>query len=122
MEYKLIKTEADYQAALKRIRELGEPEEETQEFEEAEILTMLLLKYEEEKYPAEDLDPIEYIKIRMEVLGLKQEDLVPFIGDKGMVSKVLSRKRGLSIEMIRRLVKGLRMPADVLIKEVNPTA
>jgi HTH-type transcriptional regulator / antitoxin HigA len=122
MENMLIKTEADYQTALKRIRELGEPEEETQEFEEAEILTMLLLKYEEEKYPAEELDPIEYLKIRMEVLGMKQEDLIPFIGDKGTVSKVLNRKRGLSIEMIRRLVKGLRMPADVLIKEVSPTA
>ena len=101
METKLIKTDADYQEALRRIRDLGEPDEGTAEFEEAEILTMLLVKYEEENYPTEELDPIEYLKIRMEVLGLAQNDLVPYFGNKGNVSKVLNRKRPLSLQNIR---------------------
>ncbi|WP_026463484.1 helix-turn-helix domain-containing protein [Adhaeribacter aquaticus] len=117
MDSLLIKTEADYQAALKRIRQLGEPEEGTAEYEQAEILTMQLVKYEEENYPAEELDPIEYLKIRMEVLGLTQNDLVPYFGNKGNVSKVLNRKRDLSLNNIRALYKGLRLSLEVLVKE-----
>lgn len=119
MDIKLIHTEADYQAALQRIRRLWEAEPGTPEADELEILVMLVNKYEEEHYPIEEPDPIEYIKIRMEELGLKQEDLVPYMGNKGNVSKVLSRKRSLSLEMIRNLHRGLRFPLEVLIAEPN---
>lgn len=119
MDIKLIHTEADYQAALQRIRKLWEAEPGTPEADELEILAMLVNKYEEEHYPIEDPDPIEYIKIRMEELGLKQEDLVPYMGNKGNVSKVLSRKRSLSLEMIRNLHQGLRFPLEVLIAAPN---
>lgn len=114
---KLIKTEVDYQAALKRIRELWESMEGSPEAEEEEILSFLVKKYEEEHYPIEVPDPIEYIKSRMEELGLKQEDLVPFMGNKGNVSKVLNRKRPLSLDMIRGLHRGFRFPLEVLIEE-----
>jgi len=117
MDIKLIHTEADYQAALQRIRKLWEAEPDTPESDELEILTMLVNKYEEEHYPIEDPDPVEYIKVRMEELGLKQEDLVPYMANKGNVSKVLSRKRSLSLEMIRKLRHGLRFPLEVLIVE-----
>lgn len=96
---KLIHNETEYQAALKRIRELGEPEEGTPEFEEAEILTMLLVKYEEENYPAEEPDP-------MEIPGLEQNDLVPYFGNKGNVSKLLNRKHPLILQNIRALYRG----------------
>lgn len=119
MDIRLIHTEADYQAALQRIRRLWEAEPGTPEADELEILAMLVNKYEEEHYPIEEPDPIEYIKIRMEELGLKQEDLVPYMGNKGNVSKVLSRKRSLSLEMIRNLHRGLRFPLEVLIAEPN---
>ncbi|HSI89937.1 MAG TPA: hypothetical protein VK927_02425 [Adhaeribacter sp.] len=114
---KLIHNEAEYQAALKRLRKLGDPEEGTAAFEEAEILTLLLVKYEEENHPAEELDPIEYLKIRMEVLGLTQQDLVPYFGNKGNVSKVLNRKRPLSLQNIRALYKNLQLSLAILIKE-----
>lgn len=119
MDIRLIHTEADYQAALQRIRVLWEAEPGTPEADELEILVMLVNKFEEENYPIEEPDPIEYIKIRMEELGLKQEDLVPYMGNKGNVSKVLSRKRSLSLEMIRNLHRGLRFPLEVLIAEPN---
>ncbi|WP_230407190.1 helix-turn-helix domain-containing protein [Pontibacter cellulosilyticus] len=91
--------------------------EGTPESERLEILTLIVEKYENEKYPIEEPDPIEYIKIRMEELGLNQEDLVPYMGNKGNVSKVMNRKRGLSLEMIRNLHRGLRFPLEVLIAE-----
>ncbi|MFD3003178.1 type II toxin-antitoxin system HigA family antitoxin [Pontibacter toksunensis] len=119
MDIRLIHNEVDYQAALQRIRKLWEAEPSTPEADELEILAMLVNKYEEEHYPIDEPDPIEYIKIRMEELGLKQEDLVPYMGNKGNVSKVLSRKRSLSLEMIRNLHRGLRFPLEVLIAEPN---
>ncbi|WP_181305980.1 type II toxin-antitoxin system HigA family antitoxin [Rufibacter sp. XAAS-G3-1] len=112
---KVIHSEEEYQDALKRVRELGDPDEGTPEYDEAELLTLLLVKYEAENYPSEALDPIEYLKIRMEVLGLSQNDLVPFLGDKGTVSKVLNRSRPLSLQHIRSLHKGLGFPAEVLL-------
>ncbi|GEO05524.1 transcriptional regulator [Adhaeribacter aerolatus] len=117
MDVRLIHTEAEYQAALQKIRALWEAEPGTPAAEELEILVLLVNKFEEENYPIEEPDPIEYIKIRMEELGLKQEDLVPYMGNKGNVSKVLSRKRALSLEMIRKLHRGLRFPLEVLIAE-----
>lgn len=120
MNVHLIHNEAEYQATLKMIRELWDAPEGTPESETLEILSLVVNKYEEEHYPIEEPDPIEYIKIRMEELSLNQEDLVPYIGDKGNVSKVLSRKRSLSLEMIRRLHKGLGFPLNVLIGEPAP--
>ena len=122
MDIRLIHIEADYQAALQRIRNLWDAEPGTPEADELEILAMLVNRYEEEHYPIEEPDPIEYIKVRMEELGLKQEDLVPYMGNKGNVSKVLSRKRSLSLEMIRNLHRGLRFPLEVLIAEPSPAA
>ena len=112
---KLIKMEADYQSALKRIRVLWESPEGSPEAEEEEILTLLVKKYEEVHYPIVAPDPIDYIKIRMEELGLKQEDLVPCMGNTGNVSKVLNRKRALSLDRIRSLHRGFRFPLEVLI-------
>lgn len=117
MDIRLIYTEADYQSALQRIRELWEADPGTPEAEELEILALLVNKFEEEHYPIEEPDPIDYIKIRMEELGLRQDDLVPYMGNKGNVSKVLNRKRSLSLEMIRNLHRGLGFPLEVLIAE-----
>jgi len=58
----------------------------------------------------------------MEDLGLEAKDLVPAIGDKGTVSKVLNRKIPLSLRMIRNLSEMLQLPADVLIQEVTLAA
>ncbi|MCX2739498.1 helix-turn-helix domain-containing protein [Pontibacter anaerobius] len=116
-DVRLIRSEKDYQAALKQIRALWDAEPGTPEEDQLEILSILVSKYEEEHFPIEEPDPIEYIKVRMEELGLRQEDLVPYMGNKGNVSKVLNRKRSLSLEMIRNLHRGLRFPLEVLIGE-----
>ena len=119
---KLIKNEADYQAALKRIRQLWESPEGTPEADEEELLVILVEHYEQIHYPVEELDPIEYLKIRMEVLGLQPKDLVPYLGDKGTVSSILNRKRPLSLANIRALHKGLNLSPEILIQESAPAA
>jgi HTH-type transcriptional regulator/antitoxin HigA len=115
---KIIRTEADYEAALDRIDALMEndPEPVSEEGEELELLCLLVGRYEEEKYPMDPPDPISAIKFRMEQAGLKAKDLVPYIGSPGKVSEVLSGRRELSKAMIRNLV-GLGIPAEVLLQE-----
>lgn len=117
MEKKLIETEAEYQEKLKRIDELFDATMGSDEAKEAELLVLLVNQYEEMHYSIEEPDPIDYIKVRMEEMGLKAADLVPYMGNKGNVSKVLNRKRGLSIDMIRKLNKGLGLSLEILITE-----
>ncbi|AKQ44863.1 DNA-binding protein [Rufibacter radiotolerans] len=117
---KLIETEAEYERMLARIDELFDAKPDSEESKELQLLMLILNKYEEEHFAIEEPDPIEYIKIRMEELGLTQADLVPYMGNKGNVSKVLNRKRSLSLEMIRNLHKGLGFPLEILVADITP--
>ena len=81
------------------------------------MLLALVKLYEDEHYPIPYPDPIMAIKIRMEDLGWKNKDLEAYIGDKGNVSKVLSGKRRLTVDMIRKLSKALDLPVKVLVGE-----
>jgi HTH-type transcriptional regulator/antitoxin HigA len=77
----------------------------------------LIKNYDDENYPIPELDPIEVIKFFMKEKGLVRKDLENVIGDKTLVSRVLNKKRKLSLEMIRRLVEKLSIPIDLLVKD-----
>lgn len=119
MDIKPIKTEADYEQALKRLDEIFDASADTPEGDEAELLTLLIDSYENEHYAIEAPDPIEAIKIRLEEMDLKQQDLVGIIGGKSRGSEVLNRKRKLTVEMIRNLTETLQLSASSLIKEYD---
>jgi len=114
---RLIKTEEDYTRALDRIEALMDAEAGTTEADELELLSTLVEMYEEKEYPIDLPDPVEAIKFRMEQLGLKQKDLIPFIGSRSKVSEVLNGKKSLTLSMMRGLNKGLGIPAEVLLNE-----
>jgi HTH-type transcriptional regulator/antitoxin HigA len=116
-----IKTETDYQIALKRFELLFDATIGTPEGDEAEILAILIDEYENTHYPIEAPDPIEAIKIRMEEMHLKQIDLVDAIGGKSRVSEILNRKRKLTVEMIRNLTTQLNLSPSVLINDYELT-
>lgn len=115
MKLKPIKTETDYQEALSKLEKIFDAPTGTKKSDEADILAILIDEYEKEHYPIEAPDPIEAIKIRMEEMKLKQQDLIPEIGGKSRVSEVLNRKRRLTIEMIRKLTRRLNLSAELLI-------
>jgi len=117
MKLKLIKTEIEYQKALKRLDKIFHAKKGTKEQEELEILVMLIQRYEDEtvgEFP--DPDPIEAIKFKMEQMDMSQKDLAEVIGLKSRASEILSRKRPMSINIIRKLSKALSIPADILIQ------
>lgn len=112
---KLIDTEKEYQEAINRIDEIFHAPEGSEEARELQLLVVLVQKYEDEKYPLEAPDPIEAIETRMQELSLSRKDLEPYVGDKTVVSKILNRKRELTLDMVRRLHVALRIPAELLI-------
>lgn len=114
---RLIKNEQDYETALSRIEGLMEATPDTPEMDELELLTALVVMYEERHYPISPPDPIEAVKFRMDQLGLTQQDMVPYIGSKSKVSEVLNGKRPLTLAMMRSLNKDLGISAEVLLKE-----
>jgi len=116
MAQKLIKTEEYYRQTLDRIDQLMCAKPTTPEFDELELLSALVEIYEDEHYPIDIPDPVSAIKFRMEQLGLSQQNLVPFIGNRSKVSEVLNRKRPLTLAMMRALHKGLGIPTDVLLQ------
>ena len=116
MEIKPIKTEANYEAALKELETLMNAKPDTPEGDRLDVLTTLVEVWEEQHHRIEDPDPIGAILHRMEALSLARKDLEPMIGSRARVSEVLSRKRPLTINMIRRLNEELRIPAEVLIR------
>jgi len=112
-----IKTEDQYTAALRKIREIWRTEMDTPESDHLEILMALVEAYEEQKCPIDPPDPIDAIKFRMEQMGLTKEDLEPFVGTMAAVDQVLEQRRSLTLEMIRKLHANLGIPAEILIGE-----
>ena len=117
MEIKVIKTELDYNQALKRLEEIFHAPEKTPEGDEAEILSILIEKYEDEHYPIDAPDPIEAIKFRMEQMEMSNKDLAYILGYKSRVSEIFSRKRKLTLKMIRNLHTKLNIPYESLMTD-----
>lgn len=119
MKLRIIKTENEYEAALARAASLMDATPASPEEEELEVLNLLIEGYEKEKYPIDLPDPIEAIKFRMEQQGLSNKDMRQYLGSASKVSEVLSGKRPLSLNMIRRLQDGLGIPAEVLLSQAG---
>lgn len=120
-QVKVIKTQRDYDAAIARLSALMDEDTTPGSSKEAELelLALVIQSYEHAKVEPAVLDPIEAILLRMDQLGLKKVDLVPYMGSLPKVSEVLARKRPLNLAMIRKLHRGLDIPADVLLAQTE---
>ena len=116
MDIKPIRTEADYEAALKEVERLWGADPGTPDGDRFEVLFTLVELYEDQQYPILPPDPIEAIKYYIDSRGLDRQDLERYIGPSGRVSEVLSRKRPLTLVMICKLNAGLGIPAEILIQ------
>ena len=112
-----IKTEEDYNRALAAVDHLIAAEPDTPEGDALDVLVTLIEAYEAKRWAIDPPDPIEAIRARMERQNLRPKDLEPFLGPSGRVSEVLNRRRPLTLTMIRRLERGLGIPARILIRQ-----
>jgi HTH-type transcriptional regulator / antitoxin HigA len=116
-QVRVIKTQCDYDAAIARLSALMDQELMSGSNKEAELelLALVIESYERSKVEPIKPEPIEAILFRMDQQNLSKKDLIPYLGSLSKVSEVLSRKRSLSLAMIRKLHSGLGIPAEVLI-------
>ena len=114
MNIKPIRNETDYKKAIKRVEYLWN-KETAESIDELEILSTLIDSYERKKYEILPPDPVDAIKFRMEQEGLSKSELAEYLGGKNRVSEILNRKRKLTVDMIRKLSHGLKIPAESLI-------
>lgn len=117
MNVKLVKSTSDYAIAMARLSTLmaANPASGSRDENEIELLALVIEDYERKIVAPVVPDPVEAILFRLDQAGLSRKDLIPLIGAASKVSEVLSRKRPLSLSMIRRLRDGLGIPADVLL-------
>lgn len=116
MEIRPIRSRADYRAALKMVERLWDAEPGTPAGDRVEVLVTLIEAYESKHFPIEAPDPIAAIEFMMAQKGLSRRDLEPVIGSRGRVSEVLTRKRPLTLPMVRGLSALLDIPAEILVQ------
>ena len=116
MDIRPIRTKADYRAALKEAERLWNADPGTPAGDRVDVLVTLIEAYEAKHHPIPAPDPIAAVEFMMEQKGLTRRDLEPAIGSRGRVSEVLTRKRPLTLPMVRALSALLEIPTDVLVQ------
>jgi HTH-type transcriptional regulator/antitoxin HigA len=116
MDIKPIKTEIDYREALAEIECLFAAEPDTPAGDRLDVLTTLVEAYEQKHFAIPAPDPVEAIKYWMESRGISRQDLAPLLGSRARVSEIFNHKRGLTLNMVRRLHDTLGIPAEALIR------
>jgi HTH-type transcriptional regulator/antitoxin HigA len=115
MNWKVLKTDKDYNRASKRLMELFHAEPNTPEDEELALLIVLIKDYDERHYKLPQVDILEVIKDKMREQGLKNKDLEPIIGSKGHVSSILSGRRDITLKMAQKLKDYFNLPAEMFL-------
>ena len=116
MDIRPIKTKSDYRRALREVERLWDAEPGTEAGDRVDVLVTLIEAYEATHHPVPAPDPIAAIEFMMEQKALTRRDLEPAIGSRGRVSEVLTRKRPLTLPMVRALAALLDIPTDVLVQ------
>ena len=119
MELRIIKTDEQHRRYLEEARRLakGDPEPGSNDGARLELLAKLIDDYERERFAFRKPDPIDAILFRMEEQGLRQADIAAIVGGKNRASEILSRKRPLTLAMVRALHEKLGIPSELLIRE-----
>ena len=113
---KPIHNDQDHAEAVTLMERLWDAVPGTPEHDALEILATLASAYEDGRWPVEPPDPVEAIKIRMEQTGRSRKDFAQVIGSNSHASEILNRRRRLTMDMVWRLNREWRIPAEVLVR------
>lgn len=118
MDVRPIKTEADYDWALREIEQHfdREPEPGSPESQRFDVLASLIEHCEARAWPIDLPDPVDAIRCCMERSGLTQADLGRLLGSRSRASEVLRRRRPLTREQAYTLHREWHIPAELLIQ------
>ena len=112
-----IRTEADYDRAVKRLNtllnEVGADERHPL-YGLLDTLGILLEAYEAEHHSLPDSSGPDILRYLMQEHALSQSDL-PEVGSQGVVSEILSGKRALNLRQIRALAARFHVSPAVFV-------
>jgi len=108
-----------YTEALFKLTALETPS--SSEEEAIELLTLLIERYEEQRYPVPASDPISVVRFLLEHGNLKQRSLIPEFGSESAVSMFLSGQRSLTLEQVQKLCARFKLRADVFLSSTAAT-
>lgn len=116
-QVRIIRTHDEYEAALARLAVLMKTDlaPGSGEEDEFELLRLVVADFDRKHQQPYPVQPLDAIAFRMEQQRLSRKDLVPYIGSLSRVSDVLAGRRALTVSMMRRLHRGLGIPAASLI-------
>ncbi|MBO0936297.1 transcriptional regulator [Fibrella sp. HMF5335] len=115
MTIKPLKSESDYQEALKRIDQLVDCLDNTEQADELDVISILVESYENEHYPIAPPDPIDAIRFRMEQTGMSEKEIAAYLGGEQNADAILNHRQPLTLEIIKRLYQQLHIPAESLL-------
>ena len=117
MEIHPIRNDDDHAAAIREIEKLWGAAAGTEEGDKLDILSTLVEKYEDNRWPSIDIsDPIDLLNYAIEELGHSQAELADLLGSRSRASELLNRRRPLTVEMIHKISEAWKIPADLLVK------
>lgn len=100
-------------AVLLALDERSRPTPE--EYELAELLTLLIEQYEERNHEIPKATPLDVLRFLMEQHGFTAKDLWPAIGSKGVTSEILSGRRAISVSRAAELGKLFHVGPGVFV-------
>ncbi|QCK85188.1 transcriptional regulator [Phreatobacter aquaticus] len=122
MDIRPIRSDDDHRSALAEIDRLWDAAPGSPEADRLDVLATLVERYEDLHHPIDPADPVETIKAHMAWTGRDQSDLAALLGSRARASEILSRKRTLTMDMVRKLTKVWGIPAEPLIEPYAPVA
>jgi len=118
MDIRPIRSNESHRAALIEIDRLWGAPEGSEDGDKLDILTSLVEKYEETRWPAEklDLDPIDILRYAINEMGHTQTELSEILSSRSRASEILNRQLALIVDMIHRISEAWKIPASLLVK------
>jgi HTH-type transcriptional regulator/antitoxin HigA len=115
---KVIKSDAQLEHYTAQLLELERREYLSPgERDLAELLTILIEKYEDEHYPIPSAPANVVLRELLAANNLKQKDIAPIFGSEGVVSEVLSGKRDLTTRHIKELSERFHVSAAIFFQQ-----
>ncbi|NVO13651.1 MAG: helix-turn-helix domain-containing protein [Rhodoplanes sp.] len=119
MDIRPIKTDQDHGAALAEIEACRGAPEGSEEADRLDVLVTLVESYEARRWPLEpdqDFDPVDVLRHAIDELGHTQSELADLLGSRSRASEILSRRRALTVDMIRTISAAWKIPAELLVR------
>ena len=119
MNIRPIRNDDDHKAALTEIDRLWDSEDGTPEADLMEVLAVLVEVYENSRWPFPQSTPLEILNYAVNEMGRSQSELAELLGSRSRASELLSGKRPLTLEAVRKISAAWHIPVELLIASIG---